>query len=202
MLGQTHRLAGIAAGIALAGELNIIPIERPFAFAGVIFVSAMGSLMPDADQPNSTIGRRFFLLWLPLYILRMIIRIIAFFAPSMKQVSRGLAHRGISHSPWFWGVFGALFWCVPWMRNEGVIYFYAFFAGIATHLLLDYLTGGIPLIPFSLKRNHPPIVFKTKGYFEFLAASVLGIWIGIMVLSYLGLRPAIRRILVMLIRYV
>ncbi len=202
MLGQTHRLAGIAAGIALASELNIIPVQRPFAFAGVIGVSVMGSLMPDADQPNSTIGRRLFILWLPLYILRVIIRIIAFFAPSMKNVSRGLAHRGISHSPWFWAVFGVGMWCVPWFRGDGDIYFYAFFTGVATHLVLDYLTGGIPLLPLSLKRVHPPIVFKTKGYFEFLTASVLGLWIAFRVLCYLGMRPTIRQVLTTLLRYV
>ncbi len=202
MLGQTHRLAGIVMGLAAAHELNITPMERPFAFAGVVGVSVLGSLMPDADQPNSTIGRHLFLAWLPLYIMRAIVRIIAFFAPSLKTVSRGLAHRGISHSPWFWAVFGVLLWCIPWMRGAGIIYYYAFFAGIATHLFLDYLTGGIPLIPFSLKRVHPPIVFKTKGYFEFLTASILGIWITISVLSFLGLRPALRQVLAKLLDYV
>ena len=187
MLGTTHKLLGAATGMVVMQVTGISPINSPVPYVGFVGMALLGSLLPDADQPNSTIGKELYLVWLPLYIVRGLIRVFALIIPGLKAVSKVMAHRGIAHTPVFWATIGALAYLHPFIREH---YFYAgaLLLGVGTHLVSDMVFGGIPVyFPFSTKKISPGIKLKTGGYLEFM---VSGICItGIMFLIYL---PAIQ----------
>ncbi len=174
MLGNTHKIAGLCAGFWITDLLEISIFQNPYEYCGIIAASVLGSLLPDADMPNSTIGRELYVAFLPIYLIRSLSRFLSLFIKKASTVSRSLSHRGLSHSPLLWIIILFALKAVPWLNIHMPWLAASLVTGAFTHLILDYFTGGIPLFaPFSLKRIKPPFSFKTGGYFEFLTQGVL-----------------------------
>lgn len=130
MMGKTHLAAGIAVGFCI-GTLHS-DATTPI-YWGVVGMSALGSLIPDVDHPNSLISQR---LLLPFHWL--------------------LKHRGPTHG----ALVPTMLSLVSFWHSgaDWAIYLAAFAMGYWSHLLLDALTiRGIPLLwpvrrPFRLAR--------------------------------------------------
>ncbi len=104
-----------------------------------LLVAILGSIFPDIDEPNSYIGRRF-------YIISKIFKKI-------------FGHRGFTHSLFGLVVFVLLFYLFIFFFFSNFIiypYFIILFFGIGylSHLIGDFITSnGIPLLyPFYNKR--------------------------------------------------
>lgn len=111
---------GLSTGICMAGG----DIWTGMAAMPLCIV---GSLIPDIDQTQSTIGKA-----LPFL---------------SKQISK-LGHRTYTHSVLLWVVLGVLcYFKLPlWVMG--------LFVGVASHLLLDAMTiHGIPLYCLGTKEN-------------------------------------------------
>ena len=169
MLGPSHKILGIAVGMAVADTLGLSPFDKPVEYACFVGLSILGSLLPDADEPKSAIGRAWYICWLPFYVIRGLAGVLGLIVPGLKKASKAMAHRGAAHSPFFWALIWAVLYYLPVLMPYR-LYITGLFAGIVSHLFSDFLFGGIPLLfPFSLKRCRLPITFKSGGYVEFLA---------------------------------
>lgn len=110
MMGRTHCLVPAAiAGWVFGPDM------------GCLFAAAAGGLLPDVDEPESTLGNRIWLL------------------------SRGLkgwvGHRTLTHS--FMGLcVGMLSLLIYGMRPEWIL---AVLIGWTSHIVLDAMSGGVPL---------------------------------------------------------
>lgn len=162
MTGKTHRVGG-----AIAGALVIHISGYNLDVAACTMVGAIfGSLLPDIDHPKSTISIKLWFVSWPLMILKQIIKMATSGLSKKKQrnISSMLGHRGITHS---------LLACISVLvaaiaigafiqvkgngngSTEG--YYIAFaigiLAGMVSHLALDMLSNGVPLLcPISYKR--------------------------------------------------
>ena len=170
MLGRTHEIGAVAAALTIAPVIT--DSSSIYMTAGFIVCAAIGGLLPDADTPNSKIGHRIFPLAWPAYLLRAILRLIGKVIRPIGNLTKILAHRGIFHSPFIWTI---LFLACLFAADDSChIYIYGTMIGIASHLLLDYIAGGIPLLlPFTKKRFRFPLSVKTGGAMEFALEMVM-----------------------------
>lgn len=174
MMAATHRLGGLAAGMAVAVVLHTEP-----TYTGVIIGSAvLGSLIPDIDNPHSRISRKWRLASIGVTIGQTIIRgISAFFPTRQRNYIRSLiGHRGITHSL----IPVILLWVIASMVGEmcdettvacyiGV----GLIGGVLSHILFDMFAGGVPLfIPFSVKRICLAHI-KTGGTVEWILRMIM-----------------------------
>ena len=149
MMGSTHLLAGVAVG---CGIVTVVP-DMSFSYElAVVGLSSLGSLFPDIDHGNSKISKK-----VPLI---------------SKLVRLFNGHRGLFHTPFFYAILAAgfYFWQQP-LSTEWMACFVAFFAGIASHIVLDACTKqGLPLLyPFSKKNYHLiPFPMKTNSIGEYM----------------------------------
>ena len=184
MMALTHRTGSIAfatAMITFVPTLNHIPEYvtdfvwlplNPTIPLAVCFVlsSCFGSLLPDADIPQSTAGKKLHILLWPLYLFKKLLLLLGHIIKPLRKIGTALGHRGLFHSPLFhtllFAVLSAfLYGQAEWLRCLlSGMYF-----GILSHLMLDLFSGGIPLFaPFSMKRQRPAISFKTGSTLEAL----------------------------------
>lgn len=151
MTGRTHIAAGLlvaSAATAFTGDLLSIGMFT----AGC----AYGSLVPDIDADYS-LGKSYFLISTALFQL-------------VKRIFRGTRfsklfdHRWILHSLSIPAIILllSLFMPVPW-KNLCI----GIFSGWMSHLILDYLNGGIRLmLPLSNRKFSFPIRFRNGGIFD------------------------------------
>ncbi len=170
MMGTTHRTGSIALA---CGVIALCPMEEVGIAPAATFLiaSAIGGLFPDADTPYSTYGRRFFIFLWPFYLGRKIISWLGNYIKPLKNVGKALGHRGMFHSPVLWTLLLVFTFAMFWVFSVTNIIAYAialgFYTGAISHVLLDYISGGVPLLaPFSIKRYAPPVHFKTGSFFE------------------------------------
>ncbi len=126
MLGRTHLGVGLVVGYGLCLAMNI-----PNAEATPIMVStAIGSLLPDIDHPQSSIGGKIKIISLPL--------------------NHFVGHRGITHSLLFAVAMFALLGSIGYQAEAiGIA------VGILSHLFLDMLNpSGVPLLYPIKQRFH------------------------------------------------
>ena len=149
MMGKTHKLGGVCSGVIVSSFLLQQPytVEKLMICGTIIVGSTIGSLWPDIDQKNSTIGKQHKI--------------------TSTIVSTFCKHRGITHAPLIYFLLFALLLpiakSVPFFTTYIVSGLVGIFIGIMSHLFLDMIThDGIPLcFPFS--RNsiiHGP--FKSR----------------------------------------
>lgn len=122
MRGRTHVLLGVAASAPLA-----VSMENPLP---VLAGAALGSLLPDLDHPESTLGH-----WLHV----------------------PLRHRGPLHSLlaalFFASLSLAVLSVVAWFASDAPWYAAGVGIGYVVHLLADIPSGRVPLLwPFRLRR--------------------------------------------------
>lgn len=181
MMGPTHRTGSLAVSTTMVACLPFIKIPdlvtsivwlpsdyNILMAAGFIFLSIFGGLLPDADIPQSTIGRRYRIILFPLYLLKRLIGLLGKVFKPLKTVGKALGHRGLFHSPLFWTlVFAVLRAFTASLGNFIGCLISGLYFGALSHILLDYISGGVPLLaPFTLKRYKPPFNIKTDGRIE------------------------------------
>lgn len=139
---RTHRLAGTATGLAIAGIISPLEISTKsiLTYSLLIAGSYFGSYLPDIDEPQSKIGKCF-----------------PFLSRIIKKIG---GHRGFMHSLTMavilWGI---LFSLQVEFFNPKYSYYLsltvlAIIAGFLSHLFIDSLTiSGVPwLWPLSSKK--------------------------------------------------
>ncbi|KAB2952136.1 metal-dependent hydrolase [Heliorestis acidaminivorans] len=160
MLWKTHALAGASLGVFLSNHLDTaspmpslvgITVEPYVILTIGAMAGALGSLLPDIDQPNSKVGSKFFML------------------PTLLKVTIG--HRGPTHS-----IVGAvtvsfLVWLLLSMIYPltNMALYVLLLAGYISHLVLDSLNpqGVAWLWPVTSKKFRIPM-FDTGGVGESL----------------------------------
>lgn len=173
MMALTHKIGGIAAGTAIANVLHTDTCN-----SGIIIAAAIvGCLLPDIDNSKSSISRKWSLISLFVSAGQGIIRIISSLFPiKQREYIRSLiGHRGLTHS------------LVPVVMMPGIVllvgtitgyrcgYMIALglTGGIISHLFLDMLAGGVPLLmPFTTKRLCLARI-KTGGFLEWIFRCLL-----------------------------
>lgn len=158
MTGKTHLVGGIlVASVAIINGEYMENLDKAI-FMGMTII---GSLFPDIDHGRSYIGQKAKI--------------------TSKVVSKTCGHRGATHSPIMTLLFLML---LDYLNNEFLIVadikilLRPFYLGIASHIFLDFLTGGgVPIfMPFSKKR-YSLTNFKTAGEFESIVFSIMMIYI-------------------------
>lgn len=179
MTGKTHMIIGIAAGAgisALCLQQNHSLLEMGL-FTGM---TAVGSLIPDVDHPNSTISR-----CLPP-VARLLYKFYCaagkMFGDDIAQVYM-LQHRGICHS------FSAclstilLLSFILFLDEPGVVVLWGIVLGMLLHILADSLTpaGTMLLAPFSIhyfidgSQNQRTKAIDNKPVFTFQKLLLFGV---------------------------
>lgn len=143
MMGKTHKLGGLCTGLMVSAILTNLPIttDKLIIDGIIIGTTVFGSLLPDIDHTNSTIGKQH--------------KIVS------KCTNVLFGHRGITHAPLiYFAIFGILFWMLNGIDTllkpfilAGV---FGLFIGIMSHLFLDIITkSGIPILyPISKEKVH------------------------------------------------
>ena len=164
MLGKTHRVGGLCTGVIMSSILMNSSIVTDFSSERFILSSALvcgsvfGSLLPDIDHPDSTLGRKV--------------------KPLSLCIDKIFGHRGLFHSPLLYIVLTGLLLIFTKSFHGFSQYIYISFifgigAGTLNHLLLDALTvSGIPLLlPFSKKRFRLAKI-KTGTKWELIVSAI------------------------------
>lgn len=169
MMAATHRLGGLAAGMALAAFTDAEPVYG----AVLTGCAVLGSLLPDIDNRHSTISRK----WRPAgYAVAFgqgMIRFLSnLFPAKQRQYIRSLVgHRGLTHSLVPLILMPAVASGIGLAAGNpecGCLAAAGLGAGILSHLLFDMLAGGVPLLmPFSTRRITLAHI-KTGGAAEWL----------------------------------
>lgn len=137
MMAPTHLVFGVTTAFGLS-HWGLLEASVPvFAAAG------LGALLPDIDHPGSVVGRRLWLVSIPVAML--------------------FGHRGITHSLIAAAAMSAaIAWQIgaqPWIAALAI--------GYLTHLIGDWLTpSGVPLLWPDRRKFASPVGFKTNSMAE------------------------------------
>lgn len=155
MLGATHAVIGMAAGMGIATYAGMEPTQ--ILFLGGI--SALSALLPDIDHPAGSLRRQL-----------GAVGHISFF---------WMKHRGVTHTLISLAMVSAVtLYFLP------VKVAFAFIAGYGSHLLADMLThSGVPLVYPLLKYRYSFGVMKTGGIFEAIIRMICILVIARMILD-------------------
>lgn len=123
-------MAAIVTTVAKTGRFDFLPpLTAPEVF-GTFIAAAIGSALPDIDQPSSKIGHKL---------------------PIMARLMKGMfGHRGLCHSLLFLAVlYAATLIFLPSMQFYSLI----MCLGAGSHLIFDMFNcGGVPLVwPFRVR---------------------------------------------------
>ena len=174
MMAVTHRLGGLAAGMIIVKLLEPDIYETGIVVAGAV----LGSLLPDIDNPHSSISRRWKLTSFFIALGQGIIRLLSRLLPRKQAgyISSMIGHRGITHS-----LIAVCLLPVPVILlgralgylNAGIYAALGIAGGILSHILFDMLAGGAPLLmPFTTKRIVLAKI-KTGGLLEWVFRGLL-----------------------------
>ena len=163
MNGFTHLLGG-ATALLIANKYGYAELNT----FNAVLVTA-GALFPDLDAGRALITKPSH--WLPFGIGKKISsHIIDGAAGAVGKVTRKvLGHRGILHYPLFYATLAGIIFIVHRAGYAvSITICTVFFAGVASHLVLDWLTTrSIPLLaPLSKKIIALPLRVKTGGALE------------------------------------
>lgn len=125
MIWKTHILGGIQAGIVMAAVTN----ADPKTAALEIGAAAIGSILPDIDQPNSKISRSDLVL-----------------SGISKQLSKVTKHRREVHTVWASFLFGVISYGILMLAAGASVTGFSFFIGLAAAILIDLFGGKIGII--------------------------------------------------------
>src|SRR5690349_13307896 len=127
MIYKTHLSTSIALGAGIAKL-----VAFPFTI-GYLSGIALGSLLPDIDEPRSFIGKK------SLGI--------------SEVINQKYGHRGLTHSLFIWAIITIILLLIP---NH---FFIGLSLGYLFHIAGDYFSkSGLPLLlPFNTKRLKFPL---------------------------------------------
>lgn len=142
MMAGSHVVVGMATVTALGAVAGIHPDALMWTGA------AFGALLPDIDHPGSWIGRRVWVISVP--------------------ISATFGHRGITHSLF------AVAACIAWAAFHRLSGFWVPVAlGYLSHLGTDALTpAGVPLL-WPNRRVFSLDLFKTGSATEYVLSSLV-----------------------------
>ena len=149
MTGAAHRLGGVLAGVILAEHIQADVMDSSILLFGAVF----GSLLPDIDNPRSSISGKLPVVSGLVGISQQLVRLLSCLFPGkLRKNIRSMArHRGMIHS-----LMLPLLLTIPLLfckSGTGCLLISGGIVGILSHLLLDMLSGGVPLfMPFFMKR--------------------------------------------------
>ncbi|MCD8181027.1 MAG: metal-dependent hydrolase [Firmicutes bacterium] len=149
MRGKTHAAAGLATGLALvlACQNNVIAEPTIAMQIGTAALAALGSLTPDIDLPESTIGSKV--------------------KPISTVLNKTFGHRTLFHSPLLYAVIFLLTF------KLNLCLALAFALGAVSHLLLDMLNQkGIPLL-YPWKKTVHIASFSSDGIADLICRIIL-----------------------------
>lgn len=142
MTGYTHMMGGLCAGMAMLGwKGSLLTPESCLLFTGGIL---LGSIVPDIDNRNSTVSHRLPLAGFLVNMVQKGIRYLSCLLPGRlgKRIREAAGHRGITHS--------LLLPLILMVCSGGSLFLLGTAVGITVHILLDMLSGGVPLfLPFT-----------------------------------------------------
>lgn len=140
---KTHQIGGICAGIIAA--VSMVPEPYTPVAVGtmsvIVLSSAVGSVLPDIDEPNSIAGRKVWLI--------------------AKIIKKVFGHRMITHTPVFVLALAVGFYMIGQnyvIQTEYFDWYYfavmGFLVGYISHFVMDSLnpTGIMYLWPLSRQR--------------------------------------------------
>lgn len=116
MMGKTHEVGGALAGVIVSGFLYTADsVTTTVSLGTLVFGAMLGSLLPDIDKKESKIGRILWFISWPIYIFRLIIKLLSGFFPgvikkALQEIDEDLEHRGIAHSLITWSILSAILW--------------------------------------------------------------------------------------------
>lgn len=163
MNGKTHKIGGVCSGLVASTLMfsNTFGVEGIISSALIISGSTIGSLAPDIDHPTSTVGRKFILKPISIFINKV------------------FGHRTITHSV-VMSIFMTLILLSSTLLFTGVPNFIytnlviGFCVGWFSHLLLDLLTvKGIPVFYPFIKKKYNLLKFRTDRDEEFVSMLIL-----------------------------
>lgn len=135
MTGKTHASCGLLVGVCLSQEYGV-SIETVI----IISASVIGSLIPDICHTKSTIGRK-------LPIISHLINFV-------------FGHRTFTHSL----LFMIILYIALSVIGVPTAYTVAFITGVASHILLDFMTTtGVSIFYPVKERFSSPISVRTGG---------------------------------------
>lgn len=169
MTGRTHA----AVSLATSAWLGYLPSLRAIPSSGLISLGAaamavLGGLLPDVDEPSSTLGGEIpggrvgrLLLGAAAVMVGIRYRSLVALLVGVGLAALALVpHRGVTHSLAALAAVGLAARILP------AVYLRPLLAGYASHLLLDALTPeGVPLLWPSRIRVSVPVA-KTGGMLD------------------------------------
>ena len=195
MLGKTHITLGLGLGALSATAFSVMTHTTFNALDLSIFYGAvtLGALLPDIDEPNSTIGKK------TLGI--------------SNAIKTFCGHRGLTHSLIFIALLGVLLMFICAFLGESLreiplissyvevtnlqgdnieIFAFGLVLGCIFHLIGDMLTiSGVPLLlPFSTNTYHifPPFLrFKTGSVWDYAVGGAGALIFGALNLQFFGI---------------
>ena len=161
MTGKTHSATGFFTGLVISRYTGC-PGAMTLA---MVTGSVLGGLLPAIDNVHSQIGSRLPVVELIVHGCQKGIRLLSGILPrKLRENVRSLiGHRGLLHSLL---VPAAMLLALPVIDNTNGIekaFLIGMIAGDLSHLSLDMLSGGVPLLmPFSVARIRV-CSFRTGG---------------------------------------
>lgn len=167
---KTHAIAGACTGICAACILSKTQSDY-IALGMMALTSTLGALLPDADEPESYIGRR--------------IKIISI---CLKKL---FGHRGALHSP-FVAIILSICLLLPKSYFTNVTFSNIYMAscigfsiGYWSHLLIDSLTkGGIPVFWPIFKTKFNIMNLYTNNKIHQIVVKIVCIGITVIFIGY------------------
>lgn len=168
MTGTTHRLAGITAGIVVTEVLHIHDVKMQTVIIGGCI---LGSLLPDIDNPQSTISYKIPFVRIIFGIFQKMIRILSGLLPNKQgnYIRSCIGHRGLTHSLLAVIFLPAIsFFITRMIGYSDNLFSISLGIGILSHIILDIFSGGTRLLlPFSAV-NIKLMKIRTGGVIEIL----------------------------------
>lgn len=153
MTADTHRLGGLVTGTVLCFTFH----ESIPKMASVLALSYLGSVFCDIDIRCSAISYKMPVTSCCIAVMQRLIRLSTIFFPKkLKQkIRRFIGHRGFFHSLLGAGVCGILvsfLLSLTPLNTLSIVGGVAMTSGMLSHILLDLLSGTVPLLlPFCTK---------------------------------------------------
>lgn len=116
MMGKTHEAGGALAGVIVSRFFYTTdPVTTTVSFGTLVLGAMLGSLLPDIDKKESKIGRILWFISWPIYIFRLILKLLAGIFPGIikkacQEIDEDFEHRGIAHSLITWSILSAILW--------------------------------------------------------------------------------------------
>lgn len=163
MTASTHRSGGLSVGLVTGTTCAALYSQTNSTFSlfllGACCVgSVFGSLLPDIDTPTSSFSIKHPLLSFPIRVFQFTVRLLSKKYKEnqkLQHIRKLSGHRQFFHTIKVWlkpflislitALFSAILPVTPLWFKVGSMVILSSFGGIYSHLLLDAISGGVPV---------------------------------------------------------